>query len=272
MRMRLSMMFLAAMFAACESKTEKLHAVGETSTPTVQAIKEAPRQYVGRTVTVVGEIKDVLGDHAFEIEGDGLLTETRLLVLTKSAVKFGPTALRNTDSLVVHGRVEKLPVAELERELGQDLPAILEKRYSQGPVLVADSVRLVETGFRWSEDMREGAIVSFLRIVSELAPRTLAGTNVELGDIVVQAKTGRGLWIGPTPRFQLFVVPSDASMLAGIVVGDRVDVHGKVREMPTRAEAVKQFALDPATAAPIAREDIYIDASEVKKSTPPPAS
>lgn len=267
----LTSLLIAGTLGACEDKTKRLPP-GEMPTGTVDEIKDKPLAYVDKTVTVIGEVDRVFADTTFEIEGDGFIWDKEILVLTRSPVRFGPMTVRDDDDVVVKGTIKRMAIADLERELGRDLPAEVEQNYRDQPVLVADSVRLIETGFRWSEDLKEGAIVGFYRIISELAPKALAGTSVDLDDIPVQSKTTRGVWIGPSTRSQLFVVPTDAAMLANIAVGDRVDLKGTIREMPAIDEATKQFELDPITTERVRTEAVYIDATELKKSELPPAS
>ncbi len=265
---------LVAVLAGCKSKDERPTPIGQTATTpgTVDDIKDKPLQYVGRTMTVAGEVDKVFADNTFEIEGDGIIWEKKLLVLTKSPVKFGPTSVRDDDDVVVRGTIKQMAPAALEAELGRDLPAEVEQKYADQPVLVADDVRLVDAGFRWSEDVKEGAIVSVVRILSTIAPKTLAGTDVDLDDVPVHAKAGTGIWIGPSTQSQLFVVPTDPATLASIVVGDRVDLKGTIREMPALGDATKRFELDPVTATRIATEPVYIDATELTESTLPPSS
>ncbi|MBA3538567.1 MAG: hypothetical protein H0T79_02980, partial [Deltaproteobacteria bacterium] len=197
---------------------------------TVDEIRNTP--YYGRTVTITGEVDKVIGDQVFEIEGDGILWEKKLLVLTRSPVRFGPVHLRARDDVVVRGTVQRLSIPELERQLGVKLPHDLARRYRDQPVVIADTVRLIETDYHWSKDYQEGAVVSVIRILSHVDPETLANTAVDLDEVPVVSKAGRGLWIGFRPASQLFVVPMDGRVLATFEPGDRVALRGTIRTMP----------------------------------------
>lgn len=161
---------------------------------------------------------------------------------------------------------------ELERELGLQLPPDVANRYRGQPVLVASSVRLIETEFRWSEDYREGSVAGVIRLLSDLAPETFVGHAVDFTNLPVQSKTGRGLWVGFHRRSQLFVVPTDPALLAGVEVGDRIRLRGTVRLMPSAGQPTRQFALDAATAKRAADEEVFVEASEIEKTTAPPAT
>lgn len=253
-----------AAVASCKADRDKTL----SSASTVEDITTVPLRYAGHTVTVTGTVDRVLADRLFEIDGDGILSTSKLLVVTKHAVAFGTEQLRRGDDLVVHGTVRRMDPARLEHELGFALYPDLVRRYRDRAIVVADGLRTVQTGFRWSEDVRDGAIVGFARLMSEISPKLLAGTAVDLEDVPVQATASRGLWIGYGPHAQIFVVPTEPAALTTVRAGDRVDVKGRLREVPAAAE----LGLDAATARKIAGEPIYVEATELARSAPQPAA
>lgn len=257
----------AVVLVGCESK--KLDQAVPPAT--VESVDEPPQEYVGRTATVAGEVERVLGAQAFEIEGDGIVWQDTLLVLAKERVQFGPVKLRHGDVVVVRGTVTRTDSGVIEHELGDNLSPDIAQRSRGQLVLLAHWVRVVETGLWWSEDEHEGAVVSVVQLVSEPSPRLFAGTRIDVHDVVVQAKSGRGIWVGPSARTALLVVPSDPAMLATITVGERVDLEGTIRETPTLAEVVRQFALDAVLAERAVEEEVYVDAAQLTEA-PIPAS
>jgi len=219
-------------------------------------------------VTVIGTVDRVFDERAFELEGDGVIWPRKLLVVTRAPVRFGPTALREDEELVVGGTVRRMTPGELDRELGH-VDRELARRYRDQAILVADSVRLVETQARWSKPYQQGAIVSAIRLLSALDPTTFAGHAVDLGNVPVRAVTGKGLWVGFGPRSELFLVPLHDVQLVGVEPGDRVAIRGTVRAVPGSGELTWHPELAPARAR---GEQVYLEASELTKLTPRPST
>jgi hypothetical protein len=275
MRVERSWLFgvlIATALVGCKDKDRDLRAASERVGEPVQRvddIKASPLAYVGRDVTVIGEVDKVLDERAFEIEGDGVIWPKKLLVLSRAPVRFGPTKLEPGVELVVGGTVRRMAPDEVERELGQSIDRELALRYRGQAILVADSVRLIETQARWAKPYQQGAIVSAIRLVSSIDPETFAGHAVDLSNVPVRATSATGVWIGFGPRSELFIVPLQETQLVGIEAGDRVAIRGEVRALVPAGEAAKQPALEPARAR---GEKIYVEAVELTKLTPRPAT
>jgi hypothetical protein len=228
----------------------------------VDELHDSPLRYVGRTVEVSGKVDRVFEDRAFELDGDGVIWPKSLLVMTRYPVRFGPMRLQEAEQLVVHGTIHRISVDD--PDLGQGIDPDLVDEHLDQPVLLADSVQLVETQARWSLAYQQGTVVSTMRLVSAIAPETFAGDSVDLADVPVRGKTDRGLWVGFGPHSQLFLVPVSETELAGIAVGDHVAIRGLVLELPT--EAIAHPELEPAFTN---GEKIYIEAGEVTKLMSP---
>ncbi|HWO24680.1 MAG TPA: hypothetical protein VNO30_38320 [Kofleriaceae bacterium] len=235
----------------------------------VEDIRDRPLRYLGRGVTVIGTVEQVLGERAFELEGDGVVWPKKLLVLARAPVRFGPTQLEDGEELVVSGTVQPMAPEVIDQALGQSVDPVLAARYRDQVVLVADSVRLIETQARWSKPYQQGAIVSAIRLLSGIDPATFAGHSVDLANVPVRAVAGQGLWIGFGPRSELFVVPLRETELVGIAPGDHVAIRGTVRELAAGAEAAQPAALAPARAR---GEKVYVEAAQVTKLTPRPST
>lgn len=233
----------------------------------VAEIQRSPAQFMGRDATVIGMVDEVLGERAFSLEGEGALWPGELIVLSRAPVRFGPTELQHGEELVVSGTVHRMAPGELERDLGQSVDLALVRRYRDRPVLVADSVRLVETQARWSKPYQQGAIVSAIRLLSGVDPATFSGHAVDLASVPVRAVAGQGLWVGFGPRSELFLAPLHETQLVGIEPGDRVAVRGTVRELTAAAGAALPV-LAPARAR---GERVYIEADALTKLTPRPS-
>jgi hypothetical protein len=261
----------AAAFGGCRGDDRDSRASSERAEGSVNRIEEIrgwPLGYLHRHVTVIGEVDKVLDERAFELEGDGVLSPKKLLVMARAPVRFGPTKLADGAELVVSGTVRPMAPGQIDRELGQSVDPALAERYRDQVVLVADSVRLVETQARWSKPYQQGAIVSAIRLLSGIDPATYAGHAVDLANVPVRATTGQGLWVGFGPRSELFLVPAHETQLVGIEPDDRVAIRGTVRDLTADPEAASQSKLEPARAR---GEKVYIEAAEVTKLTPRPS-
>ncbi len=235
----------------------------------VEDIRGWPLRYLDRSVTVIGKVDKVLDERAFELEGDGVLWPRKLLIMARAPVRFGPTKLTDGEELVVSGTVRQMAPGTIDRELGQSVDPALAQRYRDQVVLIADSVRLIETQARWAKPYQQGAIVSAIRLLSGIDPTTFAGHAVDLANVPVRAIAGQGLWVGFGERSELFLVPLRETQLVGIEPGDRVAIRGTVRELAADPEAATQPKLEPARAR---GEKVYLEAAEVTKLTPRPST
>ena len=254
---------IALALGACKGREEF-----ESTTKSVEEIRGSLR-YVGRDVTVIGKVDKVVDERAFVLEGDGIIWPRKLLVVARAPVRFGPTRLAEDEELVVSGIVRRMAPREIDGELSRSLDDELVGRYRDQAILVADSVRLVETQARWSKPFQQGAIVSAIRLLSALDPTTFAGHALDLGNVPVRAVTDRGLWVGFGDRSELFVAPLHETQLVGIEAGDRVAIRGTVRELAATAGGAGQVQLAPARTR---GERVYIEASELTKLSPRPST
>lgn len=91
-------------------------------------IIDDPDSFVGKEVTVEGEVQRTAGAQAYVI--DGGMGEGDLLVLGAPPRKEG-------DEVQVTGQVRILEVPAVERELGRDIEPDIEREFAQKPVLMA---------------------------------------------------------------------------------------------------------------------------------------
>lgn len=126
-----------ALLAACNNDSETSEAL-----VTSGQIIENPSNYVGKPVTVTGNVEELRGPRAFELDSGVNLGE--LLVLGKDPFPQVPDAGGNraylvNDTVTVTGTVRMMVAAEIEREIGWDLDPQLEAEFERKPVLVAQS-------------------------------------------------------------------------------------------------------------------------------------
>jgi hypothetical protein len=114
------------------------------ATNKVADITNAPNAFIGKTVTVVAEIDDVYGPHAFTLHGEDPApakgARKDLLTLVPKVGGFPDVdAQWKDDKARVTGVVQRMVVKDVEREIGWELPANLKSRFVSKPVLIARS-------------------------------------------------------------------------------------------------------------------------------------
>jgi hypothetical protein len=144
-------------------------------------------------------------------------------------------ALHDDDELVVSGTVRRFVVADVERDIGWDLSPEIEIKLKERPVLVADSVRKVgppvDKDDKDDEDKEaSGPIDTVAEIVAYADQSTLAGQKIDLANEKVQVVASKGLWVGPSDKQKVWVVPP--TLPKDVVAGDSVAVSGTLREVP----------------------------------------
>ena len=112
---------------------------------TIEEIAEDPARYIGRRVTVSGEIDDLLGPRAFTIGGEGWFDGDELLVVSAGPIpaprgRPADAPLREDDLVQVTGPVRRFALADVEREIGVDLDDARFANWEGQPAVVATRV------------------------------------------------------------------------------------------------------------------------------------
>lgn len=150
-----ALFLFVGLLGACSTSEPPAPAPGAVAGVTADKIIEHPNAYVGKTVTVSGDVEGIFGPRAFEID-DGLNVGT-LLVLGREPFPQVPDAGNRAyvidDTATVTGVVRMMVVADIEREIGWDLESHIEAEYTAKPVLLAQQV-----GFRPGTNRRAATI------------------------------------------------------------------------------------------------------------------
>jgi BON domain len=116
---------------------------------TVGTITGNLNQYLGKTVTVVADVQEVLGPRAFTLDEDDALAggiDNDMLVLSPQAANLKPIEnnwLKN--KVRVTGTVGRTAIVEIEREIGWDLDREIKAELEDvKAVLIASSVERVQ--------------------------------------------------------------------------------------------------------------------------------
>ncbi|CAN5381499.1 hypothetical protein BH20ACI2_BH20ACI2_09390 [soil metagenome] len=131
-----SFLFLVS---CADSASERADKVGGI---TARQVIENPSAYVGKTVTVSGDVEEIWGPRAFNM--DSGLTVGELLVIGREPFPQIPDAGNRayvvSDVATVTGVVRMLVTADIEREIGWDLDPRIEAEFNAKPVLIAQSI------------------------------------------------------------------------------------------------------------------------------------
>lgn len=241
---------------------------------TAGAIIQNPNAYLGKTVTVSGDVERIFAPRAFNMDSGVNVGE--LLVL--GAEPFpnvpdgGNRAYVVDDTAVVTGTVRLLVTAEVEREIGWDLDRQLEIEFEGKPVLIAKSISFKAGANRSDATGNTGGdpIRDIIIVVAAPDRLPLIGRRVELENVPVQSVVGdKGFWVGPDKERQLFVA-LDESETRGpdarvkVRPGQTVTVAGEIKKVPSMEEARKRWELGEANSATLETERVYLAADRVE--------
>ncbi|MGL5194000.1 MAG: hypothetical protein ACRC8Y_10490 [Chroococcales cyanobacterium] len=108
-------------------------------------VADNPNQFMGQTVTLNGEVAEVLGPNVFRIQEDQLIGGNDIIVITTDA----QTPVMEDSQVQVTGEVRQLVITEIERDydLGWDdtLRTRIEREYTDRPAIVAQSIQPMMT-------------------------------------------------------------------------------------------------------------------------------
>lgn len=239
-----------------ESASERTETVGGV---TARQIIENPAAYVGKTVTVSGDVEEIWTPRAFNM--DSGLSVGELLVVGREpfpqVAEAGNRAYLVSDVATVTGVVRMFVTADIEREIGWDLDPRIEAEYNAKPVLIAQSASFRQGVNRAATTPNSNAnqsvggdeITDYLIIVTAPDPPSLIGRRVHLTDVKVQSVIGdRTFYVGPSESQKVLVVLEEEKTpntpLEGKVdvnPGQTVSFNGVIERMPSIEEARQRF-------------------------------
>jgi len=278
-----SFLFLTACGESAGDRVEKVGGV------TARQVIENPANYVGKTVTVSGDVEEIWGPRAFNMDSGASLGE--LLVVGREPFPQIPDAGNRayvvSDVATVTGVVRMLVTADIEREIGWDLDPRIEAEFNAKPVLIAQTISF-RAGAGAAPMTNANAnvapsnanvtqtgdeITDVLIIVAEPNRPSLVGRRVRFTNVKVQDVVGdRTFYVGPGANQRMFVAleeePSPNSPVEGKVdvnPGQTVSFTGTIMAMPTVDEAKKRFGrlMNDAELNALKNQQIYIRTDKV---------
>lgn len=273
-----ALLAMAAALVACERKRGT----------TAEDVVEQPAAYYGNQVTVVGEVSKIYSPRAFALESGGLLDES-ILVVTKTPIQvLAPMTLEEGNDIAVTGVVQRMVVADIEREIGWDLEAGIETEHQGKPVIVAQNISFLQEAGTWregtgyegatpgavgeaaeGEELRGGADQIAI-IIAAVPQTTYAGRRVTLENVPVREVVGdKAFWIGGGTREQQMLVvleePAGGETKADVMAGQTATIRGTLQPMPAPDQAIQQWGLSEEARDAIKQDTLYLRAQSVQK-------
>ena len=296
----LSLMFTAACGNDSADRAERVGGV------TARQIIENPSAYVGKVVTVSGDVEEIFGPRAFEM--DSGLSVGELLVIGREPYPAIPEAGNRAyvvgDVATVTGLVTMLVTAEVEREVGWDLTPEIEAEYSNKPVLIAQNVlfkpgarsanaaipptdatdtntnsNTMNTAANNAGATNGGDITDVAVIINAPDREKLVGKRVNIQGVQVQSVVGdRMFYVGPGNDKGLLVAlveeKTPNTQMEGKVdvnKGQTIALSGTIHRVPNMEEARKQFdgLLSDKELQTITDQKVYLRTNKVNISQRP---
>ncbi len=242
---------------------------------TAQQIIENPEAYIGKTVTVSGDVEEIHGPKAFNM--DSGITIGELLVVGRepfpNLADANDRAYVINDVATVTGVVRKFVTADIEREIGWDLDPEIESEFDGKTVLVANSVGFKPgtasmttndadtdqevAGNNNNTDMDSAAdttnnaagdVIKDMAVITKAEdPLILAERKFDFSQVKVNRVVGPKTFTIGSGNDELYVMLDDTAARAvgtqgKIDKGDTVNLSGTLRKMT--AEQVKDTAND----------------------------
>jgi hypothetical protein len=209
------------------------------ATVDLDELEDNPEKFVGKTVTVEGEVDRVLGPNLFTIdERDWADLEREMPVVVPEPF----AAIVQSDAPVrVTGTVQKVPVAQIEARGGiltdpkikaeiQTQPALVASEVSAlAPGAVAVNLLVRPAGPVGTSGGGAAAPVTDAGQLTKSANKSLVGRRVDLSGVRIGATGNRGFWITTPDGERIFVMTADKS---GAKEGQTAAIQGVILELP----------------------------------------
>ena len=198
-------------------------------------------RFLGRTVTVVGEVSEVIDPRTFRMGGDdgflGIGEDDGLLVIgARTLPQWAGSDIREDDldaledrTVVATGTMRRFVLVEVEQEFDLDLDDEVYLEFEDEPVLVARQVQLTFS--------QSGTDVTVADLADE--PDMYEGLPVTITGTVTETVSDRAFLVNDE-----VVVLNTSGSDATVLAGKQVQVAGTVREFEDLNAAYAEFADD----------------------------
>ena len=264
-------LFLTSCANSAEDRAENVGGI------TANQVVENPSAYVGKTVTVSGDVEEIWGPRAFNMDSGASVGE--LLVVGRepfpNLADAGNRAYVINDVATVTGVVRMFVTADVEREIGWDLDPQIEAEFNGKPVLVvqkaafrpgtrsaaatttANTTMMTEntavtdrnSNVSGANNGDEITDVLVITAVPDSDRSPLVGKRVRFNSVKVLSVVGdRTFYVGPNESQRVLVAleqeatPNTAKEgRYDITAGQTLSFNGTIMKMPSVDEADQRF-------------------------------
>ncbi len=265
--LRLTPLVFLLLLGACRSEEPPIGlSAGE--------ILSNPSEYIGKTVTLGGEVNKVYDPRIFTVGGHGF--DGDLLVISLDAIAAAPARtveepLRKNDLVLVTGRVETFSVEALEQKYNLQIDPALAEAFKDRPVVViGESVAATLPSVVVTPRSTPEPPTS-MRPLTNLSEVALSQNQEAYIDKVAlfrhvpvdEMVTPNAFWIGSEETGRLFVVltmPEEYRKNLNIKEGDLWTFYGIIRELPGPGVLQTAWMLPEEVVADLTAQDVYLQA------------
>lgn len=216
----IALALLALVFPAC---TDNNSTGSNTGTTLSEVANGSKNNLIGKTITVSGEVEEIISSKAFTIEGDRLFNDPEVLVVNTTEDPVVEDAL-----VQVTGTVRQFSQAEIENQFKLELAQELEMEFRGKPILIAKVVVLTPYPGEIAEE-----------------PNPFMGKTVTISGKVAEVIGANAFTLDDQELIggkELLVVGAMPA-IGSIDAGNTVRVTGLVRQFVT-AEIERDFDID----------------------------
>jgi len=133
---RLGLQFFAfgvTLLIGSSSNTLAKKEIVSTEITSIETLNKNPQAYIGKRVTLIGEVEKVYNQNLFKLDGPGILNDELLVIIRRSSKVIqsseelaGSKGITEDSEVQVTGTVEQMEIVDIIRDYDFDLDSELE--------------------------------------------------------------------------------------------------------------------------------------------------
>lgn len=107
----------------------------------VETLNDNLQKYEDKKITVKGEVQDVIDQYSMVIESGGLINDE---IVVSGGEPLNPAALKEDAQVEVTGTLRRVPVVEVQRELGRNFqPTVQKELKGMNAMIMVEKIRVL---------------------------------------------------------------------------------------------------------------------------------
>jgi hypothetical protein len=245
-------------------------------------VVERPASWMGRMVTVEGQVSHIYGPHMFTIHGPGDLANSEIPVVGSEPISIqydrpGSPTLRVNDRVRITGTALYFTRDTVQDMLDARLPNDVYRRFTDRLMIVTNFVGTDDlTGASAPRYHARGGVADITYMVTRPRLEDMIGQWARLSNVkVLSLVSDRGFWVGERDNRRLFAVLDPAldrgemDRLVRVKPGQTLNLIGVIEKMPSRQEAMRRWTtIDNKEADALSREPAYLHVRSISILNP----